>query len=337
MDRTPPPLWHRSLLVESTSASGSYGKEHLSSRTQMWKVCRPNTILCTSICYSREPGFKIYKNVLLDRACGTYSQQGFVCVEATVLQQCSDISSCECVALEPAEAMGCAQLCGHLWSFHVADGYHLKYVACLVQCLASYLPVLGAQGGSWDNRGKALDPIEPTQDPGRIARGGNSALMSIQGFMTNLCANYGWITKSIFFHTEVVCDNMPVRIGVNVIILVEEDETTQVLNALKDNIYVSKDFSFPIHLFSGAFRPFKGDLVLVAYSMIPGTSYINIDSVRPLSSQNMQRACITRLEGRNEVMEPCMFFTLDYLHILPGYTPGLHDIVNMVAVDSIQL
>ncbi|XP_060230705.1 cancer/testis antigen 55-like [Meriones unguiculatus] len=194
-----------------------------------------------------------------------------------------------------------------------------------------------------------------------------SNLQSVHGVVTSLCANYGWINKSIFFHTDVVCDNMPVRIGVNVIALVEEDETTQVLNAIKvkimnnpldckdpsklgkrfcikyvthvmqDNIYVSNGVSFPIHLFSGAFRPFKGDLVLVAYSMITGTSYINIDSVRPLSFQNMQRACITRLDGRTGVVEHCMMFTLDSLHTLSGYTPALYDVVNVIAVDSIQL
>ncbi|XP_021485609.2 cancer/testis antigen 55-like [Meriones unguiculatus] len=195
----------------------------------------------------------------------------------------------------------------------------------------------------------------------------NSKLQSIQGVVTSLCTNYGWINKSIFFHTDVVCDNVPLRIGVNVIGLVEEDETTHVLNAIKvkimnnpvdskdlsklgkrfcikyvthvmqDNIYVSNGVSFPIHLFSGAFRPFKGDLVLVAYSMIAGTSDINIQSVRPLSSQNMQRVCITRLDGRTGVVEPCMFFSLDSLHTLPGYTPALYDIVNVIAVDSIHL
>ncbi|XP_060230699.1 cancer/testis antigen 55-like [Meriones unguiculatus] len=194
---------------------------------------------------------------------------------------------------------------------------------------------------------------------------GNSGMMSVQGVVTSLCTNYGWINESIFFHTEVVCDNVPVRIGVNVIALVEEDETTHVLNALKvkimndpvdsndpselgkkfcikcvtrvmhGNIYFSKDYSIPIHLFSGAFRPFKGDLVLVAYSMIPGTSDVNIHSVSPLSFQNMQEVCITRLNGRTGVVEPCMFFTLDSLHTIPGYSPGLYDVVNVVAVDSI--
>ncbi|XP_060230700.1 cancer/testis antigen 55-like [Meriones unguiculatus] len=196
---------------------------------------------------------------------------------------------------------------------------------------------------------------------------GNPKVHSLQGVVTNLFTNYGWINKSIFFHTDVVCDNVPLKIGVNVIALVEEDETTQVLNALKvkimnnpvdskdpsnlskrfcikyvthimqDKIYINKDISFPIHLFSGAFRPFNGDLVLVGYSMIPGTSDINIQSVSPLSSQNMQRACITRLDGRTGVVEPCMFFSLDSLHTLPGYTPALYDIVNVIAVDSIQL
>lgn len=31
-----------------------------------------------------------------------------------------------------------------------------------------------------------------------------------------------------------------------------------------------------------------------------------------------------------------MFFTLDSLHTLPGYTPVLYELVNVVVVDSIQ-
>ncbi|EGW03174.1 Putative helicase Mov10l1 [Cricetulus griseus] len=108
----------------------------------------------------------------------------------------------------------------------------------------------------------------------------NSKLKSIQGIVTHLCSDYGWINESIFFNTEVVSDNVPVNIGGSVIALVEEDETSHVLRAIK--------------------------------------------------------VCVTSVDGRTGVVEASIFFNLDSLHTLPGYTPSLYDIVNVVVVDSIQ-
>ncbi|XP_034341894.1 cancer/testis antigen 55-like [Arvicanthis niloticus] len=109
-----------------------------------------------------------------------------------------------------------------------------------------------------------------------------------------------------------------------------------VTSVTEDNIYISKDTFFPLCMFSGGFRPFNGDLLLVEYSMNPGTSNMNIHSASPLNSQNMEEVCVTCNDGRNGVVEATMFFTLDSLHTLPGYTPGLYDIVNTTVVDSIQ-
>ncbi|ERE65422.1 hypothetical protein H671_xg20265, partial [Cricetulus griseus] len=46
--------------------------------------------------------------------------------------------------------------------------------------------------------------------------------------------------------------------------------------------------------------------------------------------------CVTSVDGRTGVVEASIFFNLDSLHTLPGYTPSLYDIVNVVVVDSIQ-
>ena len=51
--------------------------------------------------------------------------------------------------------------------------------------------------------------------------------------MTQLCPDYGWINETIFFHISVVLDNMPVSIGRRVLALVEEDETTHIVQAVK--------------------------------------------------------------------------------------------------------
>uniref|UniRef100_A0A8C6G5X1 Predicted gene, 35586 n=1 Tax=Mus spicilegus TaxID=10103 RepID=A0A8C6G5X1_MUSSI len=199
---------------------------------------------------------------------------------------------------------------------------------------------------------------EPTLD--------NSRLKSIQGVVSSLCNDYGWINESIFFNTDVISDNMPLNIGTNVLALVEKDERTHILRAIKvkainelpagsevsnfgrklsircvssvteEDVYINKDTFFPLYMFSGAFRPFKGDLLLVEYSTNPDTSNINIHSVSPLNSQDMDEVCVTGIDGRNGVVEASIFFTLDSLHTLPGYTPRLYDIVNATVVDSIQ-
>ncbi|XP_034341897.2 cancer/testis antigen 55-like [Arvicanthis niloticus] len=194
----------------------------------------------------------------------------------------------------------------------------------------------------------------------------NSKFKSIQGVVTSLCNDYGWINETIFFNTDVISDNVLLNIGTNVLALVEKKPRNHIFKAIKvkamnnlpegsepsklgrrlcikcvtsiteDNIYISKDTFFPLCMFSGGFRPFNGDLLLVEYSMNPGTSNMNIHSASPLNSQNMEEVCVTCIDGRNGVVEATMFFTLDSLHTLPGYTLGLYDIVNTTVVDSIQ-
>ncbi|XP_050997869.1 cancer/testis antigen 55-like [Acomys russatus] len=194
----------------------------------------------------------------------------------------------------------------------------------------------------------------------------NTKLKSIEGVVTTLCNGHGWINESIFFSTNEVSDKAPVSVGGSVTALVEEDDITNTLKAIKvkvmtdpvestepskfdrrlcircitsvtqDSIYISKDASFPKHLFNGEFVPFKGDLLLVEYAMDPGSSKMTIYSASPLHTQNIDDACVTNFDGRTGVVEATMFFTLDSLYTLPGYTPGLYDLVNVVVVNSIQ-
>ncbi|XP_059107539.1 cancer/testis antigen 55-like [Peromyscus eremicus] len=151
-------------------------------------------------------------------------------------------------------------------------------------------------------------------------------------------------SKRVSLHHEV-------HTGTSVIALVEENKTTHIQKAIKvktvtnpvdgteqsdldrelcikcvssvtqDSIYIDKETSFPVHLFSGEFMPCKGDLLLVEYSMKPGTSNMNIHTMSHLSSQNSDEVCVTTIDGRTGVVEASMFFTLDSLHSHPGYTP----------------
>ncbi|OBS74396.1 hypothetical protein A6R68_15070, partial [Neotoma lepida] len=84
------------------------------------------------------------------------------------------------------------------------------------------------------------------------------------------------------------------------------------------------------------FMPCKGDLLLVEYSMKLGTSNMNIHTVSPLNSRYMDEVCVTKIDGNTGVLESRIFFTLDSLQRPAGYTPGLYDIVDVVAVESIE-
>ncbi|XP_076417857.1 cancer/testis antigen 55-like [Peromyscus maniculatus bairdii] len=193
-----------------------------------------------------------------------------------------------------------------------------------------------------------------------------SKLKTVRGIVTTLCTDCGCINESIFFNPDMVCGNVPVNVGMNVIALVEEDETTHALKTIKvkavsdpiygiepsefdkrlcikcvtyttgDNIYISEETFFPMQLLSGGFLPFKGDLLLVEYSLKPGTPNITINAVSFLNSQNMDEVCVTSIDGRTGIVDDIIFFTEDSLQKPTDYTPGLYDIVNVVAVDSIQ-
>ncbi|XP_052026304.1 cancer/testis antigen 55-like [Apodemus sylvaticus] len=194
----------------------------------------------------------------------------------------------------------------------------------------------------------------------------NSKFKSVQGVVTSLCMDYGWINETILFNMDVISDNTPLQIGTNVLALVGENQRTHIPKAIKvkamndlpegsepsklgrklciscvtsvteEDVYISKEKCFPLYMFSGAFKPFKGDLLLVEYSNNPGTSKINIHSVSPLNTQYMEEVYVTSIDGRNGMVESSIFFTLDSLDMPSGYTPKLNNIVDVVAVDSIQ-
>ena len=61
----------------------------------------------------------------------------------------------------------------------------------------------------------------------------NSNFQSVQGVVTSLCTDYGWINESIFFNTDIISDNTPLNIGTNVLALVEENNGAHILKAIK--------------------------------------------------------------------------------------------------------
>ncbi|EGW15323.1 Protein slowmo-like 2 [Cricetulus griseus] len=62
----------------------------------------------------------------------------------------------------------------------------------------------------------------------------------------------------------------------------------------------------------------------------------HVDPSGKLHSYRHLSVCVTSVDGRTGVVDDIIYFTLDSLQKPTGYTPGLYDIVNVVAVDSVQ-
>nr|XP_012803238.2 cancer/testis antigen 55-like [Jaculus jaculus] len=196
--------------------------------------------------------------------------------------------------------------------------------------------------------------------------GGSSKLKSIQGTITSFYNDYGWINESIFFNSAVVMDDVPLTVGQKVTALVEEDEASHTLKAInvkagshsfdfndspdletrvitrcvtavtQDAVYISRETGFSLRLVTKGFMPYTGDLIHVEYSIHPRTSNVSVHAVSAVNSKNMNEVCITSMDGRIGVVEDSVFFTLDSLILPSGYVPQEHDMVNVVAVESIQ-
>nr|XP_004653841.1 cancer/testis antigen 55-like [Jaculus jaculus] len=208
--------------------------------------------------------------------------------------------------------------------------------------------------------------IQESSEVQPMQLGGSSKLKTIQGTITSLYNDYGWINESIFFNSDMMTDNVPLTVGQKVTALVEEDETSHTLKAIhvkvgshsfdfldspdletrvitrcvtavtQDAVYISKETGFSLRLVNEGFMPYTGDLIHIEYSIHPGTSNVSIHAVSAVNSKNMNEVCITSIDGRTGVVEDSVFFTLDSLSLPSGYVPQLNDVVNVVAVESIQ-
>ncbi|XP_073918307.1 cancer/testis antigen 55-like [Castor canadensis] len=186
-------------------------------------------------------------------------------------------------------------------------------------------------------------PLIPS--PKEPAHKDDSKLKTVQGVVTSSCSNYGWIDDSIFFNINIVTGKVPLKVGQKVIAVVEEDETSHELAAIKVRVDAFCDEPSdtrvdvsPDTLTSavGDFEPYHGDLVEVEFSIQPGTQNRKAISVKPLAHKHVNEVCITSIHGRHGVVDNAIFFTLDSLKLPPGYVPQLHDLVNVVIVESAQ-
>ncbi|XP_044619747.2 cancer/testis antigen 55 isoform X1 [Equus asinus] len=189
---------------------------------------------------------------------------------------------------------------------------------------------------------------------------------TVQGVVTKFCNDYGLIDELIYFSSDVVTSSVPLKVGQKVTAVVEEDETSHGLKAIKvDAFYddchgdgLSDSYSrvsfaciaspmesadylnhttyFSLDVVCKGFEPYQGDRVEVDFSIQPDTQSRKALSVKPQRHKHVHEVCITSLHGRNGVIDECIFFTLDSLKLPDGYIPRVSDIVNAVVVESIQ-
>uniref|UniRef100_A0A8D2CWR9 S1-like RNA binding domain-containing protein n=1 Tax=Sciurus vulgaris TaxID=55149 RepID=A0A8D2CWR9_SCIVU len=184
------------------------------------------------------------------------------------------------------------------------------------------------------------------------------------GVVTSLFHDYGLIDESIYFSTNIVTENVPLKIGQKVSAVIEEDKTSVELKVdvipdnfddtkpldsrirvlvgcvaciKKDTVYIDKKTYFSIDIVSEGFVPYKGDWLEVEYSTQPGTSNIKAHSVKPMNCKHVDEVCITSLQERHGMIDYTIFFTLDSLKLPDGYVPQPYDVVNVVIVESVQL
>ncbi|KAL4844532.1 hypothetical protein H8958_014216 [Nasalis larvatus] len=214
--------------------------------------------------------------------------------------------------------------------------------------------------------GRTADPAEQQGPQQQGLLQGDTQLKTVQGVVTSFCGDYGMVDESIYFSSDVVSVNVPLKVGQKVNVVVEDhkplygfraikvdvvphrlygagpsDSGTRVLigcvtSISEDTIYISNSIYFSIDIFSEDFVPYKGDLLEVEYSTEPGLSNIKATSVKPTRCIHTKEVCITSVHGRNGVIDYTIFFTLESVKLPDGYIPQVYDIVNVVMVESIQ-
>ncbi|XP_006160797.1 cancer/testis antigen 55-like [Tupaia chinensis] len=195
---------------------------------------------------------------------------------------------------------------------------------------------------------------------------GDNGLKTTQGVVTSIYSDYALINESIYFSCDVVTDNIPLKVGQKVRAVLEEGETTCELKVIKvdvlsddiddsgpsdvgirvitarvtsviaDIVCINEHIYFSLDVVSKDFMPYKGDWVEVEYSSLPGPCSIKVQSAKPLLRKRLEKVRITRLQGRNGVIDNCIFFTMESLKFPNGYRPRKCDIVDIVVVGSIQ-
>ncbi|XP_037054700.1 cancer/testis antigen 55-like [Peromyscus leucopus] len=109
-----------------------------------------------------------------------------------------------------------------------------------------------------------------------------------------------------------------------------------ITSLIDDADHINHELFFSLDIVCKDFEPYKGDLVEIEFSEQRDTQSRKAILMKPLKHHHVNEVCVTRVDGRTGVLEDTIFFTLDSLKLPSGYVPQPDDIVNVVAVQSIQ-
>ncbi|XP_060231023.1 cancer/testis antigen 55-like [Meriones unguiculatus] len=209
---------------------------------------------------------------------------------------------------------------------------------------------------------RKAEPKEQREQQQRLL-GDDTTLENLQG--VGSYRDYGCINEHSLFSADVSTGKEPLKIEQKVPAVVEEDQTTRRLNTttvdafcgdhgdepseshktvllgcltspMGDADCTDHNLPFSLDIVCKDFEPYNGDLVDIEFSEQEDTQSRRAILMKPMKHCHVNKVCITRVDGRTGVLEDTIFFTLDSLKLPSGYVPQQDDIVNVVAVQSIQ-
>uniref|UniRef100_A0A8C6ZTL1 RNA helicase n=1 Tax=Nothoprocta perdicaria TaxID=30464 RepID=A0A8C6ZTL1_NOTPE len=199
---------------------------------------------------------------------------------------------------------------------------------------------------------------------------GDKEIKIVEGVVTRFCHDYGMIDDLIIFTNDAVVNGVMLTVGQKVIATVEEDKISSGLKAIrveavcstwensnptygaserntkllignitslsKDGGYINQQTFFAMESVCEGFEPYKGDWVQAKYFINPATWSSEAVAVKPLRYKRVDKVQISSICGRNGTIDESIFFTLDSVRLPDGYSPCVHDLVNVIVVESNQ-
>ncbi|XP_010217781.1 PREDICTED: putative helicase Mov10l1, partial [Tinamus guttatus] len=104
----------------------------------------------------------------------------------------------------------------------------------------------------------------------------------------------------------------------------------------KDGGYINQKTFFAMESVCEGFEPYKGDWVQAKYFINPATWSSEAVAVKPLRYKRVDKVRISSICGRHGTIDESIFFTLDSVRLPDGYSPCVHDLVNVIVVESNQ-
>ncbi|XP_021043887.1 cancer/testis antigen 55 [Mus pahari] len=109
-----------------------------------------------------------------------------------------------------------------------------------------------------------------------------------------------------------------------------------ITSLVDDADYNDHAFSVSLDIACKDFKPYNGDLVEIEFSDEQDVQSRRAILVKPLKHCHLTEVRVTRTDGRTGVLGDTIFFTLDSLKLPSGYVLHPDDVVNVVAVQSMQ-